>query len=239
MRSCRLRSKHTNRAARMWPSKRRLPLPVKKPTNPIKSTKIHDESFRGQPLCGKSSIDSDFDANIHFGFSRFDFSKITEDIVTLKRESYKSIGLRNIKEDEYVEQYFREHLIPLWPPHWMRFDDLRREFMKGTNRKPKENKKPTDTSSKSTIKLPPVAKKPKPATITSVTALNNNTKALDLATTDKPANKVATAKTDKRLSDITSKVTGTSAMTAVISTVTLTPTEIKCSSTTNLSNKVR
>lgn len=168
------------------------------------------------------------------------------DIVALKREAYKSIGIRTTKDYEYIEQYCREHLIPLWPPHWMRFDELRKKFLKEfpANRKPKENKKPTDKTSRPAIKLPTVAiaKKTKSTTNPSVTANNNNIKlnALDLATNEKPINKAtATVKTEKRLSDITSKVTGTSAMTAVISTVILTPADMKTSSTTNLSNKVR
>lgn len=166
-----------------------------------------------------------------------------EDIVALKRQSHKRIVIRTCKDYEYIETYFKEHLIPLWPQSWMRFEELRREFLKDADRKPKENKKPTEKTSNPAIKLPTttVAKKPKPAPIASVTANNNNVKvnAMDLAAHEKPTNKAPTAKTDKKLSDITSKVTGTSTTTAVISTVTLTPTEMKSGSATNSSNKVR
>lgn len=166
-----------------------------------------------------------------------------EEIVALKRQSHKRIVIRAYKDYEYIESYFKEHLIQLWPLNWMRFEELRREFLKDADRKPKENKKPTEKASNPAIKLPTttIAKKPKPAPITSVTANNNNVKVnvIDLVAHEKTTIKAPTAKTDKKLSDITSKVTGTSTMTAVISSVTLMPTEMKSGSATISSNKVR
>lgn len=179
----------------------------------------------------------------HFLRNSFFYSKTMEEIVDLKRQSHKRIVIRTCKDYEYIETYFKEHLIPLWPAHWMRFEELRREFLKDADRKPKENKKPTEKQSHPAIKLPTttVAKKPKPAPITSVTANNNNVKvnAIDLVANEKTIVKAPTAKTDKKLSDITSKVTGTSAMAAVISTCTLIPTEMKSGAATISSNKVR
>lgn len=171
------------------------------------------------------------------------FSKTMEDIVALKRQSFKRIPIRIGKDYEYIETYFKEKLIPLWPPSWMRMDELRREFLKDANRKPKENKKPTDKTGIPPIKLPTTiaAKKPKSATTSVTSANHNNVKvhAIDLAAIEKATMKAPIVKTDKRLSDITSIMTGTSSMPAVISTASLTPTDMKSNSTTNPSNKVR
>lgn len=165
-----------------------------------------------------------------------------EDIVALKRQSFKRMGIRST-EVEYIEKYFAE-LVRLWPDFWMKVDELKREFLKDANRKPKENKKPTDKTSSAQIKLPTTttaAKKPKPATILPVNANNNNVKvkAIELAATEKSTNRAPIAKTEKRLSDITSKMTSTSAMTAVVSTVAMMPADMKSSSTANASIKVR
>lgn len=165
-----------------------------------------------------------------------------EDIVAIKRQSFKRIGTRGT-EVEYIEKYFLE-LVRLWPDYWMKVDELKREFLKDANRKPKENKKPTDKTSSPQIKLPSTttaAKKPKPATILPVNANSNNVKmkAIELTATEKSTNKAPIVKTEKRLSDITSKVTGASTISAVISTVAMAPADMKSSSTANASNKVR
>lgn len=162
-----------------------------------------------------------------------------EDIVTLRRQSYKRIGIRRCKEHEYIESYLKDELCKLWPENWMKFDELRREFMKDV-RKPKENKKPTDKMANPSSKLPTTttatAKKPKPTTMSSVTANNNIVKvnAIDSKTIEKSANKAIAVKSEKKLIDITSKVTGASTIPAT-SSATTAPTDMK----STISNKVR
>lgn len=47
--------------------------------------------------------------------------------------------------DEFLEMYFKQDIVKIWPEGWMKVEELKKEIRRLTGqKKPKENKKPTD-----------------------------------------------------------------------------------------------
>lgn len=123
----------------------------------------------------------------------------------------------------FVDAYLTEKVVPIWPDGWMNLGDLQRECNKSANKKPKENKKPSENANATSALVPRTSvsgssvKDVKPTS--TLASTNNNvvkSKSPSLIkdtisseiSVEKSANKVSITKTEKKLTDITSKVIG-------------------------------
>lgn len=160
-----------------------------------------------------------------------------EEIVKIKREAFKLKLIRGQKDWEYIDKYFIEHLVPLWPPQWMKVDELRREFLREAIPKPKEHRKSTDkipNVKNSTGETAATAKKSKPPA-TARDAPANLLNAIDMVINDiLMPSETSISKTEKKSGDSLLKTSPT----AVITSVSLVPTEEPNGPTSSTSTKV-
>lgn len=159
---------------------------------------------------------------------------MVHELITMRKQSYAVIKPRNKTIEEFLTNYITDELVALWPKNWMKSDELQKECQKGVNKKPKENKKPADnvnigSPAVHTATVPMTVAKEFKLTATIVSSNNNNVvkpKTNEIFV-EKTANHVTITKTEKKLTDITSKVTGApTASSTYTNSMTITPTDL-------------
>lgn len=158
------------------------------------------------------------------------------ELVAKRKESYIVLQPRNKTSEEYLEAFLKENILILWPDGWMKFEELKKECFKSTNKKPKENKKPSENTNSVSVSL---VQSSSSITLTSST----NDKAskeskIGETSVEKLSSKITITKTDRKQNDITSKITSMNAMPSPInnSSLTITATDACSSVTKALSN---
>lgn len=55
------------------------------------------------------------------------FRAVVGDIIRIKQQSYLVIKPKGQTCDEFLDAYLEEQIVKLWPPGWMKKDELRSE----------------------------------------------------------------------------------------------------------------
>lgn len=55
------------------------------------------------------------------------FRSLVTDIMAALRTLYSFKKVRKETEDEFINSYLKNVVVPLWPSGWMRVDELRKE----------------------------------------------------------------------------------------------------------------
>lgn len=80
------------------------------------------------------------------------------DVYQARWTSYAFLAKRKESLEEFINWYLKEKVVELWPPGWMRLDELQREITRYKNAKLKAKEKP---------KAPPASASPKPVGVVS------------------------------------------------------------------------
>ncbi|XP_043657297.1 yemanuclein [Drosophila teissieri] len=80
------------------------------------------------------------------------------DVYQARWTSYAFLAKRKDSLEEFIYWYLKDKVVELWPPGWMRLDELQREITRYKNAKLKAKEKP---------KAPPASASPKPVAVVS------------------------------------------------------------------------
>lgn len=137
---------------------------------------------------------------------------LINEIIVQRKHIFKALRLRNQTEEEFVDGYLKEKIVPIWPKGWMKLENLKKEFLNNSiNRKPKENKKPTNGSNATSSSMQKDVKSTQPSnnnvmkqstTATLDKILLSGETSLQPTVTISPVKSSALPKTDRQMTEI-------------------------------------